>query len=56
MIIKVIKVRLYPTKAQSCLMDQIFGCCRFVYNYGLKNANQTIRRTRKQDIARLVKC
>lgn len=47
MIIKVIKVRLYPTKAQSCLMDQIFGCCRFVYNYGLKKRETDHKKGKK---------
>lgn len=45
--IKVIKVRLYPTKAQCCLMDQIFGCCRFVYNYGLKKRESDHKKGKK---------
>lgn len=29
------KFRIYPTKAQEALIQQTFGCCRFVYNYYL---------------------
>ena len=29
---KSLKVRLYPTKEQSILLDKTFGCCRLVYN------------------------
>ena len=32
---KSIKLRLYPSKSQCCLIDQILGCCRLVYNKGL---------------------
>ena len=30
------KFRLYPTKAQREQLSKIFGCCRYVYNWGLK--------------------
>lgn len=33
---KAIKVRLYPNKMQRNLIDQILGCCRFVYNWDLE--------------------
>ena len=33
---KAIKVRLYPNKTQRSLIDQTFGCCRFIYNWGLE--------------------
>jgi putative transposase len=29
------KYRIYPTRQQENLINQIFGCCRFVYNYYL---------------------
>ena len=29
---KTFKFRLYPTQVQAALMEQTFGCCRFVYN------------------------
>ena len=45
--IKVIKVRLYPTKVQCCLMDQIFGCCRLVYNMGLKKRESDHKKGKK---------
>lgn len=32
---KGIKFRAYPNKAQKNLINQTFGCCRFVYNKGL---------------------
>ena len=30
--LKVVKVRLYPNKAQQQLIRKIFGSCRYVYN------------------------
>lgn len=33
---KAIKVRLYPNKTQRSLINQILGCSRFVYNWGLE--------------------
>ncbi len=29
------KYRFYPTEEQKQLLAQTFGCCRFVYNWGL---------------------
>ena len=29
------KYRIYPNKMQQTLIQQTFGCCRFVYNYFL---------------------
>jgi putative transposase len=29
------KYRFYPTDEQKCILAQTFGCCRFVYNWGL---------------------
>lgn len=34
--IKAFKYRLYPTEAQSVLMDKHFGCVRFIYNWALE--------------------
>lgn len=31
---KGVKFRAYPTKEQQNLINQTFGCCRFVYNWG----------------------
>lgn len=36
MFYKAIKLRLYPNKGQRCLIEQTLGCCRLVYNKGLK--------------------
>ena len=33
--IKGIKIRAYPTKAQKILIDKTLGCCRLIYNKGL---------------------
>jgi len=33
--IKRYQYRIYPTKAQQAYFQKIFGCCRFVYNWGL---------------------
>ena len=29
---RAVKVRLYPNRGQRALLDQTFGCCRFIYN------------------------
>jgi len=34
--IKVFKFRLYPTDAQTALMDKHMNCCRFIYNLALE--------------------
>ena len=33
---KAIKIRLYPNAVQRCLIDQMLGCCRLIYNKGLE--------------------
>ena len=33
---KAIKIRLYPSKGQRCLIEQTLGCCRLIYNKGLE--------------------
>ena len=33
--LKAYKYRLYPTDEQKVLFAKTFGCCRFVYNWGL---------------------
>jgi len=35
MSLKAIKIRLYPTVKQQRLLNQHFGCCRFIYNSAL---------------------
>lgn len=37
---KVLKVRIYPTKEQSQLINQTFGCCRKLYNEHLQERNE----------------
>lgn len=34
---KSVRVRLYPTKEQTILIDKTIGCCRFVYNQTLED-------------------
>ena len=36
---KGVKFRIYPNKEQRNLINQTFGCCRFVYNLGLAMRN-----------------
>jgi len=36
MIRKSFKYELFPTETQKVLIEQHFGCCRFVYNWGLE--------------------
>jgi len=48
-ILKTYKFRIYPTKANKCLFNKTFGCCRFIYNtmlYEITNKKQ--RPTEKQ--------
>ena len=44
---KAIKIRLYPNKGQYCLIDQILGCCRFIYNKGLEKRQKDYKRGKK---------
>ena len=39
-VIKVVKIRLKPTKEQEKLMWKSAGCARFTYNWGLAKANE----------------
>ena len=36
---KGVKFRIYPNKEQKNLINQIFGCCRLIYNKGLAMRN-----------------
>ncbi len=45
--LKVVKVRLYPTPPQQQLLEQSFGNCRPSWNYGLNLMNQTYQQTGK---------
>ncbi|MHA1377503.1 MAG: helix-turn-helix domain-containing protein [Candidatus Helarchaeota archaeon] len=29
---RAVKIRVYPTRGQRALLDQTFGCCRFINN------------------------
>jgi len=35
MIQKAYKYRIYPNQEQEIMINKTFGCCRFIYNYGL---------------------
>ena len=39
---KCYKLRLYPNRKQRRLLNKIFGCSRFVYNYFLNKCNTLI--------------
>lgn len=43
------KFRLYPTKAQTELLEKHFGCTRFVYNYFLNQRQEQYRLTGNND-------
>jgi len=45
--LKVVKVRLYPTPQQKQSLEQSFGNCRWVWNYCLNLINQTYKETGK---------
>jgi putative transposase len=44
---QVVKVRLYPNQQQKQLLEQSFGNCRWLWNYGLNLVNQTYKETGK---------
>ena len=39
------KFRLYPTEAQRDMIEQTFGCCRFIYNHFLSECNEVYQNT-----------
>lgn len=41
------KYRIYPTAEQQEIMNQNFGCCRFVYNYYLRQRINAYERTQE---------
>ena len=41
------KYRLYPNKAQRETLAQTFGCCRYVYNWGLDRKSTAYKETGK---------
>jgi len=45
--LKVVKVRLYPNQQQQQSLEQSFGNCRFVWNWGLNQINTTYKETSK---------
>jgi putative transposase len=44
---KACKYRLYPTKEQEVLLAKHFGCCRWMYNYGLEQKKLSYEETGK---------
>jgi putative transposase len=44
---KAIKVKIYPKKWQKELLEKHFGCCRFIYNFGLELKTKTYNETKK---------
>lgn len=46
---KAYKVRLYPTKAQTVLIEKTFGCARFVYNYFLAKSIEDYNTSKKSN-------
>ncbi len=44
---KAIKVKIYPKKWQKELLEKHFGCCRFIYNFGLEIKTKTYNETKK---------
>ncbi|MGD1700540.1 RNA-guided endonuclease InsQ/TnpB family protein [Dapis sp. BLCC M229] len=45
--LKVVKVRLYPNKEQKQALEQSFGNCRWLWNWGLDLMNRTYKDTGK---------
>jgi putative transposase len=47
MIIKGMKYRIYPTKAQKEFFAKSFGCARYIYNWGLATKRDEYEKTKK---------
>ncbi|MFB2983463.1 RNA-guided endonuclease InsQ/TnpB family protein [Microseira sp. BLCC-F43] len=47
MVIKVVKVRLYPTNEQQHQLSKIFGCCRWWWNFALNKSIEEYKATGK---------
>ncbi len=45
--LKAYKYRLYPNKVQRELLEKHFGCCRFIYNWGLDAKKKAYKETGK---------
>jgi len=45
--LKAYKYRVYPNTEQSAKIDRQFGCCRYVYNWGLQRKMETYTTTGK---------
>ncbi len=43
------KFRLYPNKEQQVYLANVFGCCRFVYNYFLSEKKKQYKEAKKSD-------
>lgn len=46
--LKSYRYRLYPTKDQKEVMAKTFGCCRFVYNWGLSERKKAYQEEKKK--------
>ena len=46
--LKSYRYRLYPTKDQKEIMAKTFGCCRFVYNWGLSERKKAYQEEKKK--------
>ncbi len=44
---KAIKIKIYPNKSQSELIEKHFGCCRFIYNWSLNKKIDHYKNTKK---------
>ena len=44
---KAIKIKIYPNKSQSELIEKHFGCCRFIYNWSLNKKINHYKETKK---------
>ena len=45
--LKSYRYRLYPTEDQKQIMAKTFGCCRFVYNWGISERQKAYREEKK---------
>jgi putative transposase len=47
MVLKAVKVRIYPSEEQQSHLAQAFGCVRWVWNQSLATMSQTYKETGK---------
>ena len=53
--LRAFKYRIYPNQQQRDILSKHFGCCRFVYNWGLETKNKGFQEEKKLSIISIIK-